>query len=752
MIKYIEAYHRLGWAIHFLRPKSKIPIENGWSKGPRKTLESLKSGYRDGYNIGVRLGAASKVGEGFLSAIDVDIKSTDAAHVAEVDEALRRLDVPADAPTVMSGRGGGSKHIYVIVPKPLKGMLLMRSPELVRVYMPSVAPNRRERAEISVEDLKAGIRLRAAWEISFMGEGQQVVLPPSVHPDTLKRYKWSKPFKNLKAAFWVPPKSALVSPEAVPVESGAKFKVVPVDLYGSTLSDNIISQLVDGDGVVDRSSALFGVAIAMRKSGFSEDEILSALTDRRNFLGSVAFDHTGSKDRARAAEWVRRFTLRKAKKAASSADDFDDGGGPVVIDEAKNEALINSDLDADWRSKLSIKKDGGASKTFENLILILSNCNGPKPFISYNGFEHDLYWLRDMPMLEIENTPRKIEEVDYIRVKYFFSAKWKIEVNVNTDIIPALERLAHENLVHPVREYLKGLKWDGKPRIDTWLKDYLGASGPEDYLKLVSSKFLLAMVARAMVPGIKFDTLLILEGAQGVGKSTCGRILAGEDWFADSHLEIGKGGEKNMALFGKWVYELGELAAFKSAKNVESLKQFLSSPVDNLRVPYGRKYADYKRQLVFIGTTNQTNYLNDTTGNRRFWPVKVSGYLDHKKFKAARDQILAEAYHRWCTGKERLWLTKEEDKIADKVRNTRMEFDDIHRAIDEFFKGEDGKKMDEFTLKDFVDKIPEMDGIKRDRYMSIKAAESLRRLGFTDKTVRVNGIPCKRWVKRKVKT
>jgi len=748
MIKYIEAYHRLGWAIHFLRPKSKIPIENGWSKGPRKTLESLKSGYRDGYNIGVRLGAASKVGEGFLSAVDVDIKSTDAAHVAEVEEALRRLDVPADAPTVMSGRGGGSKHIYVIVPNPLKGMLLMRSPELVRVYMPSVAPNRRERAEISVEDLKAGIRLRAAWEISFMGEGQQVVLPPSVHPDTLKRYKWSKPFKNLKAAFWVPPKSAMVSPEVARDESGAKFKVVPVDLYGSTLSDNIISQLVDGDGVVDRSSALFGVAIAMRKSGFSEDEILSALTDQRNFLGSVAFDHTGSKDRARAAEWVRRFTLRKAKKAASSADDFDDGGGPVVIDEAKNEALINSDLEDDWKNKLTRKKSGGVERTFENILLILSNCNGPKPFIAYNDFEHNLYWLRDMPMLEVENTPRKIEEVDFIRVRYYLSSKWKMEVKESSDIIPALERLAHRNSFHPVREFLKGLVWDGKPRIDTWLKDYLGASGPDDYLKLVSSKFLLAMVARVMVPGIKFDTILILEGAQGVGKSTCGRILAGEEWFADTHLEIGRGSEKNMAMFGKWVYELGELAAFKTAKSIETLKQFLSSPVDHLRVPYGRRYADFKRQLVFIGTTNQTNYLNDTTGNRRFWPVKVSGALNHKKFEDIRHQLLAEAYFRWCVGNERLWLTKEEDKIADKIRNSRMEFDDIHRAVGEFFKGEVGEKLNEFTLRDFVDLIPELDGIKRDRYMSIKMADSLRRLGYHQKTVRVKGIPCKRWVKK----
>ena len=189
----------------------------------------------------------------------------------------------------------------------------------------------------------------------------------------------------------------------------------------------------------------------------------------------------------------------------------------------------------------------------------------------------------------------------------------------------AVTKVADDRSYHPIREYLSSLpEWDGELRVDTLLVDYLGAEDNE-YVRAVTRKILCAAVCRVMNPGCKFDSMLVLNGPQGVGKSTLISKLAGE-WFSDS-LNLSDTKDKTAAekLQGYWIMEIGELAGLRKAE-VETLRSFLSRQNDVYRASFGRRATPHPRQCVFFGTTNaESGYLRDTTGNRRFWPIKTPG-------------------------------------------------------------------------------------------------------------------------------
>jgi predicted P-loop ATPase len=220
----------------------------------------------------------------------------------------------------------------------------------------------------------------------------------------------------------------------------------------------------------------------------------------------------------------------------------------------------------------------------------------------------------------------------------------------------------------PVAEYLNALTWDGKPRIDSWLCDYCEVL-PSDYVSKIGARWLISGAARGLDPGCKVDTVLILQGPQGYRKSTVLDVIGGE-WFSDSPLDI-TNKDSRITAATTWIIELAELSSLKQS-GLDAHKSFLTARRDKVRPPYGRVDVTFYRHCIYGGTTNDDEFLIDETGNRRYWVARVRRKIDIAPLQRDRDQLWAEAVHRFRAG-ERWWFDDEEQVIADQVT-------DEHRA------------------------------------------------------------------------
>ena len=240
------------------------------------------------------------------------------------------------------------------------------------------------------------------------------------------------------------------------------------------------------------------------------------------------------------------------------------------------------------------------------------------------------------------------------------------------DVRHAVRTVAQENPDHPVRRYLTSMVWDGKPRLDRWLFDYLGAEDTP-YVLAVGPRFLISAVARILKPGCKVDHMLILEGPQGAEKSSALQAL-GEPWFTDQLSRLGTK-DSSMEVIGTWLIEIAELDAMTRAGN-SAIKAFVSRQADRFRPPYGRQVYHYPRQCVFCGTINPdgNGYLKDPTGARRFWPVEC-GIINLNSLRRDRDQLWAEAVVRYEKG-QKWWLeTPELEALATQEQKKRFPSD-----------------------------------------------------------------------------
>jgi hypothetical protein len=232
----------------------------------------------------------------------------------------------------------------------------------------------------------------------------------------------------------------------------------------------------------------------------------------------------------------------------------------------------------------------------------------------------------------------------------------------------AAQLVARSRPFHEVREYLRSLRWDGKARLENLLTTYFGAALTE-FVKAVGVRFLVSACARVMCPGCQCDHVLLLLGKQGTGKSSGLRALFGPEWFSD-HAPILGSKDSFVELMGKWCVEWAELTAMRRA-DTEAVKAFLTAPVDTFRPPYGRRAADFPRQNVFCGTSNDETPFVDPTGNRRFWPIPT-GAIAVGRIAADRDALWAEAYSRYQTGAP-WWLSPSEEKLAANEQEARYE-------------------------------------------------------------------------------
>lgn len=270
--------------------------------------------------------------------------------------------------------------------------------------------------------------------------------------------------------------------------------------------------------------------------------------------------------------------------------------------------------------------------------------------LAYDEFGRAAFLIADMLPWSVD-IGRKLDDDLLRRIRQYLVEATGVNWGKD-DVAEAVLCLVRERPYHPVRDYLAGLVWDGRPRLDTLLVDYAGAVD-NAYVRAVGAKTLIAAVRRVRQPGCKFDNVIVLEGSQGCGKSSFVKALVpNEDWFSDSPIGNTESKDAPLSLQGKWIIELGEMSVL-SKSGLESLKAFVSCSIDHVRRPYGRLHEELRRQCVFIGTTNQDAYLRDQTGNRRFWPVRV-GTIDIAQLVADRDQLWAEASAREASGESLL--------------------------------------------------------------------------------------------------
>lgn len=326
----------------------------------------------------------------------------------------------------------------------------------------------------------------------------------------------------------------------------------------------------------------------------------------------------------------------------------------------------------DWRARLLRNEKGRIISCYENVAVFLENSPEWAGVVGHNEFTAGYFLLKNPPAPVSASVGTEIDDHFDTEVVRWLERRGLL---VKPDLVRrVLDLIARQNSYHPVREYLESLpQWDGVRRIGTWLIDYCGVessdSSPNIYAMAVGEKFLIAAVKRILEPGVKCDSVLVLEGQQGIGKSTVGRILAGDEWFSDQLADMGSK-DASMQLRGVWIVELSELDVLGRAELARA-KAFLSQQAERFRLPYGHRIIQVHRQCIFIGTTNADSWLKDETGGRRFWPVRC-GRIDIDRLRADRDQLWAEALLRCREGAT--WWLDDKDVVEAAIEEQRARY------------------------------------------------------------------------------
>jgi predicted P-loop ATPase len=309
-----------------------------------------------------------------------------------------------------------------------------------------------------------------------------------------------------------------------------------------------------------------------------------------------------------------------------------------------------------WMGDLT-RGEKGPHATVSNAVIVLGCDEALAETVAYDEFAHRVVVTVPPPVAFLGATeapgpyPRTVTDTDVTLIQGYIQRVYDMRISQQV-ALQAILAVAEFRRIHPVREWLDGLEWDGVRRVDTWLHNAFGS--PDDaYHVAVGAKVLAAAVRRVRRPGTKFDHVLVLEGKQGKGKSRACAALFGQEWFTDnlSHDLASKDAQQGMA--GKWGIELAELNVLVRSTS-QAAKAFFSRQVDYYRPPYGKSFVEQPRQSIFIGTTNDADYLTDSTGNRRYWPVFCEkaevGWISDN-----REQLWAEAAEIEARG-EVLWL------------------------------------------------------------------------------------------------
>jgi len=401
-------------------------------------------------------------------------------------------------------------------------------------------------------------------------------------------------------------------------------------------------------------------------------------------FGHLDSDETYQRQKPKSFAAMEEFAREdKAVKKIIATENIQDAKYDFTEDIEENEAVEDEDIE--WMQDLEVDSKGNYLSTSVNLNLIFANDYRLKKLFRQNDFDGKRYVFGNLPWRKVTK-PEPVKNVDYSGVRNYIESIYGISGAMKVEDSMALE--FEKNHYHPILDYLRALEWDKVQRLDRILIDYFGA---EDciYSKEAIRKMMVAAVARVFDPGVKFDLVLTLVSQeQGTGKSSFLKAL-GQSWFSDTFITV-QGKEAFEQLQGAWLIEMAELSGLRKA-DIEAIKHFISKQEDMFRPAYARTPETYPRQCVFIATTNESTFLRDPSGNRRFMPVDIHNIklVDNPKLKAFLsdriliDQIWAEAVYLYRKG-ETLYLSKEAEKIATVQQKLHSETDERRGLIEAY--------------------------------------------------------------------
>ena len=587
-----------GYELIPLRGREKAPRDPRWTTHPYKNEDQVAH-MEAGNNVGVRLRATDLV-------VDVDPRNFEDAWdgVDPFSELVLRLGLdPTEWPRVETG--GGGAHYYMTKP-----------------------------GDVPVRD-----SLPDFPGVEFKTLGRQVVAPGSVHPETERTYTWAANAEDL----WCAPACPEALLEAIRRQSarasGAEAGVHTAEELAAMLEALDPEDFREHDDWLTLMQACHHAT-----SGAGREEFIGWSTGDPEYA-----DHAGiigrRWDSLRAetdGPAVTHRTLHKLLMDAGAEDAI-----PRAPAEEDFEIVLAEDLPAgtvmDVPSVLSrglkVGRNSVAPDTIANAIIAVVR----SPLMpAYDELKQQVVFKAGQLPWD-EEYGRTLDDNTVRLVRHYLIAKHQ-----GNDYQPSKENvweavttLAYEHKFNPVLRYLDGLEWDGVPRVERLFPGYFGVAD-SDFARAVSRCFMVAAVRRQRRPGCKFDTMPVLRGPQGGGKSTGVRHLFGDDWFSDAETGDLKGKDAALTLQGVWAQEFAELDGMRRT-DVDTLKAFCSRAVDRVRPPYGRSVLELPRRCVFVGTANEGGYLKDGTGNRRFWPLEVPGRVDLAAILRDRDQLWAEA-------------------------------------------------------------------------------------------------------------
>lgn len=481
---------------------------------------------------------------------------------------------------------------------------------------------------------------------------------------------------------------------------------------GKTLKESTLARIATGEDPLDpdkypsRSEALFAVCCDLVRAGADDAVIFAVITDPNNKISESVREKP--RWQAYAADQIRKARAKVAEAAQLPTwDRVNKDGQPLA---------------SYWNARTA-------------LLLMGVECRYDKFRDRHLVGSHELQEFAG----EFSDHAERILRDEIIR-RFGFDPG---DMNTNKAVLS----LCTENRFDSLIDHLQALpEWDGKPRLDSWLIDFCGAED-SPYTRAAGAVWLTAAIARAFEPGVKFDHMLVLVGGQGVGKSTALRILAGDEFFSDAAFLGARDAREVLEVTsGVWILECAELDGM-SKKDVSALKAMIARQADTGRPAYARSPVTVPRRFVLAGTTNERRFLQDPTGNRRFWPVDVDR-IDLEALAAARDQLLAEALARYRSGNYRLWLEGEAAAGAKRAQAERRVVDEGYIECLEGLREEIQQWKGQWIVKTgaVYDRlgIPQKD---RNGGVPRKVKEAMKALGWKPEgPVRIDGELCRIYV------